>query len=143
MERIPVHLLEIFATFHPGNIGTSNPLFTFSGDIEGTTIRVPRGLAMIVFHLETDPPTIPALFQTSPVQWFGTDLNGNSTGRPVETPGMFVVQRADENSVTLLDYNVNRRDSAPDMIHWFNLVVAYDGKTYGADPTIVNEPPVG
>lgn len=140
---LPVNLFQIQVTFNPGNIGTQNPLFTFGGDITGTTITVPPGPAMIVFHLDTAPPTIPAKFQTAPVQWFGTDGNGNSTGEPAPVPGMFSVQRANENSVTLLDFNVNKNNIAQEMNHWFNLVVAYDGQTYGSDPSIVNQPPVG
>ena len=143
MEQLPVNVFHIQVTFHPENIGRSSGLFTFRGDIVGTTITVPYGPAMIVFHLDTDPPTIPAMFQTSPVQWFGTDVNGESNGLPAKTPGMFSVQRSNDHSITLLDFNVNRINSAQDKNHWFNLVVAYNGQTYGSDPTIVNDPPMG
>lgn len=135
-QQIPVNVLQIQVTFYPGNIGSPNPLFSFSGDIDGTTIPVPPGFAMIIFSLTTDqaiPPAVgQAIFQTSPVQWMSED------GTPTETPGMFTVQRAHDASVTLLDFNANMQ--GPDEPHVFNLVVAYNGQTYGADPSIVNQP---
>jgi hypothetical protein len=140
--QLPVNIYQIQVTFNPANIGNpdpeQNPLFTFQGDIVGTTITVQPGLAMIVFNLETDPPEPHATFQTSPLQWFGTDAEGNSTGTPAMTPGMFWVQLVHERAVTLVDFNVNT--TPPGMNHWFNLVVAFNGQTYGSDPSIVNQP---
>jgi hypothetical protein len=138
LER-PLTIYEIQVTFHPGNIGSPAPLFTFQGNIdpETNTITVLPGLAMIIFSLETEemmPPEFgQAIFQTSPVQWMNAQ-----DGTPTETPGMFTVQRAHGTAVTLLDFNANMQ--GPAETHVFNLVVAYKGQTYGADPSIVNQP---
>lgn len=101
---------------------------------------------MIVFHLTTaiTPESLDeAYFQTSPIQWFETDSEGRRRDRPIATPGMFWVERAADKVVRLIDFNSNNSPLASEQIHWFNIVVAYKGKTYGADPTIINQPPDG
>lgn len=140
-------LFHIGVEFHPDAIGNpSGTLFTFTWEdgqpLPNNQIPVPSGIGMIVFNLSTAPgsPT-EALFQTSPVQWFATGLDGEATPLPIPTPGMFWVERAADQVVRLIDYNSNQSSLVREQTHWFNLVVAYDGNTYGADPSIVNEPP--
>lgn len=97
---------------------------------------------MIVFNLTTAPDSEDeASFQTSPIQWFGTSTNGERLPNPIPTPGMFWVERAADQVARLIDFNSNRSHLDHESIHWFNLVVAYKGQTYGADPSIVNQPP--
>jgi hypothetical protein len=145
--EVPLNLLVIEANFLPDNIGTGESLFEFSGDITPEKlIKVPSGLAMIVFRLTTEPPIIQpilpeALFQTSPMQWLATAPDGSLGGSPKLTPDMFVFQRIGDKVVTLLDFNSNLIDEEVEKNHWFNLVVTYGGTTYGSDPVIVNEPP--
>jgi hypothetical protein len=140
----------IEVTFHPENIGTESSIFTFSGDIElpAKTIKIPQGIGMIIFNLLTAPTTAnpappPALFQTAPVEWFETTPEGIATNVPKLAPHMFVFQRIGDTTLTLLDFNSNQIDTDFDKNHPFNLVITYDGQTYGSDPVIVNEPPVG
>lgn len=152
MIPLPTNLLRVTVTFNPNNIGNpdpaANPLFTFSGDIVGTTITVPAGLGLIVLDLETVPIPIlpapaPAVFQTTPVQWFRTGADGTSTFEPSLRPGMFMFQRIGDQTVTLLDFNSNQSSEPVDKNHWFHLIVVYNKNTYGSDPSIVNDPPVG
>ena len=152
MIELPLNLLRIQVTFNPDNIGSldpeENPLFTFSGDIEGTNIPIPSGIAMIVFNLDTAPTTIlpapaPAVFQTSPIQWFETAEGGSSTNNPTLLPGMFMFQRIGDTTVTLLDFNSNQSEELVNTNHWFHIVVVYNTFTYGSDPTIINQPPGG
>ncbi|HTQ80438.1 MAG TPA: hypothetical protein VMM92_10615 [Thermoanaerobaculia bacterium] len=143
---LPLNLFRIEATFHPENIGVSGaPLLTYSGDITpDREVSVPAGIALIVFNLNTSPSSpIKALFQTSPVQWFETQLDGTNSRVPTLLPDMFMFQRIGDTTVTLLDFNSNQLNSDFDKNHWFNLVLSYDGATYGSDPMIINEPPVG
>jgi hypothetical protein len=138
--------LVIEVTFHPENIGTDSSIFTFGGDITlpEKVITVPQGIGMIIFNLQTQPATAgQAVFQTSPIEWLGTTPEGKSTGIPVLAPHMFVFQRIGDNILTLIDFNSNQFDTDFDKNHPFNLVVLYNSQTYGSDPTIVNEPPMG
>lgn len=99
---------------------------------------------MIVLNLHTDhtgTSTAKAVFQTTPIQWFKTAKDGSSTGIPAGSPGMFMSQRMGDFTITLIDFNSNQSTAPAHQNHHFDLVVAYDGKTYGADPTIINEPP--
>lgn len=147
MEMVPVNLLKIDATFHTENICSPDPaakLFTFSGDITDGVIEVPQGIGMIIFNLITSPETVePALFQTAPVQWFKTASDGSNLNEPVLLPDMFMLHRLGDKTVTLIDFNSNQSDALAEKKHWYNLVVVWKTKTYGADPSIVNLPPDG
>jgi predicted Zn-dependent protease with MMP-like domain len=55
---------------------------------------------------------------------------------------MFMFQRLGDQLVTLLDFNSNTSTDPLDMTHFFNLLVIYEGVMYGADPTIINDPPI-
>jgi hypothetical protein len=132
---------KIDVEFNPNAITNQEiPMFTFTMDGEplpDNTLTVPHGIGMIVFNLHT--PINPeqdeqALFQTYPVQW----LDPENLSRPILTPHMFHVQRIGDQTFTLLDFNSAQSPTT----HQFNLVVLYRGKTYGSDPTIVNEPPI-
>lgn len=102
------------------------------------TISIAQGIGMIIF---TMLPTLSATdglraeFPSNPVGWF------NSTN-PDQTaliwPQNFQVQWFDQNRFTLVDFNsaLVRNE------HAFNVIVAYGGQTYGADPTIINDPPI-
>ena len=157
--ELPVNMLKIDVTFYPDNIGLKGPLFGFTGDVgiividgaEYPKISVPQGIAMIVFTLSTyTAPTIKhqplssAVFQTSPVQWFETAKEGGgNSGEPALEPLMFMSQRIGDQTLTLIDFNSNQSVLEFDKNHWFNLVIAYEDRTYGSDPVIVNMPPSG
>jgi hypothetical protein len=143
-------LFQVEVTFHPEALPpSSGPLFTFilNGKVippgEIMSIPVLSGIGMIVFNLKTTPGFREASFQTSAVQWFETGPNGEMRDNPVPAPGMFWVERSTDQVVRLIDFNSNHSNEVSEKTHWFNLVVAYEGKTYGADPSIVNEPPDG
>ncbi len=98
---------------------------------------------MIVFSLGTQEGSEhEAFFQTYPIQWFKTDSEGNKTNTPLPIPGSFSFERTSDKLLKLFDFNANLSKSLIDTNHWFNLVVTYDGKTYGSDPSIVNQPPI-
>lgn len=109
---------------------------SLSTDIPPTGISVPQGISMIVLQLSTSDagPTSPqAVFQTVPIQWFDF---ANPT-LPTRQADTYLVQRVSDFQFTIVVFN-----SAPVPVsHRFNIVVAYDGKTFGADPVIINEPP--
>jgi hypothetical protein len=135
-----LNMVEVIATFNPTNIGSpTNPLST---NIEPDGLRIEPGLTMIVMKLVTspDPPSgiLPAVFQTNPIQWFDAD----NAAAPVLDPGMYLIQRIGDNQITLLDFNSNFSWVGENMNHRFNLIVNYNGATYGGDPMIINEPPV-
>lgn len=141
-------LIPVQVTFHPGAIGTSRPLFTFILDGvvippgEIMYIRVPSGIGMIVFQLDTAEGSEQAYFQTEPIQWFGTDLDGNRVNTPLPLPSSFSFDRVNDTLLKVVDFNSNLSPLPADKNHWFNLIVAYEGNTYGSDPSIVNEPPI-
>ena len=154
MAELLLNYFSIDVEFLPENIGTSDSLFEFTMDGEvlpDKRIIVFPGITMLIFTLRTRPPIVgpappPAVFQTSPIQWFETVREGPEAGlnsnAPTQTPGMFLVQRLGDTVLTLVDFNSNPFDTDFDKNHWFNLVVTFsDGKTYGSDPVIVNEPP--
>lgn len=103
------------------------------------TIPIKQGIGMIIFTLNpTLNPTdgLRAEFPSNPVGWFDST---DSSQQSLPWPQNFQVQWFNASRFTLVDFNsaLVRND------HAFNVIVAYDGQTYGADPTIVNEPPVG
>jgi hypothetical protein len=136
---VTLNMVQVTATFDPTAIGTlTNPLATNIG-AEGLVI--PPGLTMIVMTLVTSPPGDfgPAVFQTSPIQWFDAD----NAAAPVLAPHMYLIQRIGDQQITLLDFNSNLSSVGENMNHRFNLIVNYNGVTYGGDPMIINEPPSG
>jgi len=129
---LPVNLFQITVTFD-----ASTRRLSFSGeDIPNKTITIPQGIGMISFQLETinNPPGMDAGFQTVPIQWLEPD--GLT---PMPQPNSYVVQWFRPKVFTLTCFN-----SVVDLnTQLFNIVVLYDGKTYGDDPTIVTQPPDG
>ncbi len=146
-----LNIFTVDVRFHPAAINEpGQPLFTFRlGDLDippGSvmSISVPSGIAMIVFTLTTEPGgSAEAFFQTVPVQWLGTGIDGGKLGNPVAVPGMFSFDRLGENTVRLIDFNSNQSTLLKEKTHWFNLLVSYGGNTFSADPSIVNLPPGG
>lgn len=133
-------ITHIKVIFDPTPISAGGlPIFTFE---PAGPYSIPQGLTMIVFTLDTSGDgDAEALFQTTPVQWFETAEDGDATTNPALLPGMFMFQRLGDQLVTLLDFNSNPSGGSKDMNHHFNVVVTYDGETYGSDPTIINLPP--
>lgn len=107
-----------------GGIGPDNPL------------SIPQGVSTITFSLEVidgEPDGLVA-FPTFPIEWF--DAEDPET--PVAQPEWFTIQRLNSAYFVVVDFN-----SAPvRMNHPFNVLVSYQNRTYGSDPTIVNEPPI-
>jgi hypothetical protein len=138
---VTLNMVKVKATFNPTliNSTTANPLAT---DIEPEGLEIDPGLTMIVMELVTDPPPpsgiAPAVFQTNPIQWFDAD----NAAAPALDPGMYIIQRIGNHHLTLLDFNSNFSSVGENMNHRFNLIVSYNGSTYGGDPMIINEPPV-
>ena len=126
---------SVTVTFNPAGIPNPDiPILTFSN----REIVVPAGIGMITFHLETVgvSQSEGARFQTSPLQW----LDPQNPEVPILDPHMFVLQRIGDWDLTLVDYNSVLGSS---VTHLFNIVVVYQGQTYGSDPTIINEPEDG
>lgn len=131
---LPVNLFRINVTFD-----VVNKELSFSGpDIgEDRMIYVPQGIAMLSFHLVTtgnSSPSTDAAFQSVPIQWFEED--GKT---PMPQPGAYTVQWFKPNHFSVIIFN----SAIDENKHLFNVIVTYDGNTYGSDPTIVTQPPDG
>ncbi|HEV7506290.1 MAG TPA: hypothetical protein VGS07_15400 [Thermoanaerobaculia bacterium] len=122
---VPLMMSQVAVTFDASSLAISTDIPPSEG------LLIPAGITMIVLTLSTINGTSEAVFQTAPIQWFAAD----NPFAPADPPALFVIQRHGDKKVTLLDFN-----SAPDS-HRFNIVVAYEGNTYGSDPMIINEPP--
>jgi len=145
---LPVYLYSVEVTFLPQNIGTQTPLFSLAGDITtefegqvGNFIEVGQGIGIINFVLNqtADPETgfLPE-FPTNPVGWFNSTENNQV---PQLQAACFQVLWYNPYRFTILDFN---SVLAPIWeLHPFNIIVAYEGQTYGSDPVIVNMPPDG
>jgi hypothetical protein len=133
LPTAPINILTITVTFNPNAITNGGELFIFSGDMPADkNLIIPPGLSLISFTLGTIPGfPATATFPTYPLQWF------NSTGDPVPAPDWFTYHWLSERQFTLVDFN----SATERMTHPFNIVVAYQGNTYGSDPVIVNQPP--
>ena len=136
---------DVHVTFNPAGItDPAIPILSFSGSgikLPEKEIVVKPGIGMIVFDLADADGSHNARFQTSPIQWLAPPPPGMPANIPVTTPDMFMIQRIGDWNLTVLDFN---SAPPPDSItHFFNLVVVYEGKTYGSDPKIINEPPSG
>ncbi len=145
---VPVTLYTIGVTFLPQNIGTEDPLFSLAGDIDGefegqagNFIIVEQGIGIINFQLDqtADPDTgfVPQ-FPTNPVGWFNNTENNQV---PQPQAACFQVSWYNSFRFTVLDFN-SALPPNPEF-HAFNIIVAYEGQTYGSDPVIVNMPPDG
>ena len=103
-------------------------------------LRVSQGISLIVLELITlnqgDGPE--AQFPTYPIEWF-VNQEGSPYNTPVAQPGGFEVHWHNPRQCTIVDTNTALFQNS----HPFNVVVAYKNKTYGSDPTIVNEPEDG
>ena len=107
--------------------------------INGGEIEIPQGIAMINFNLVATlnaPEGLQAEFPANPIGWFTSTADTQS---PVQDPLNFQVNWFTPSHFTLIDFNSSLVRNS----HAFNVIVAYDGNTFGADPTIVNMPPDG
>lgn len=107
-------------------------------------LLIKPGIALIVLELVTlhraeGGPA--AEFPTYPIEWFDWLEDGAGT-RATSQPECFQVQRFSETRCTIVDYNTTLHWSGSSS-HPFNVAVSYNNKTYGSDPTIVNEPEDG
>lgn len=130
MQSYPVTVYQIHVTFD-----VESKQLTFTGDIRDKKINVPQGIHLIHFTLSTiskdrEPA---AAFSSYPIQWLGDD------GGPIVQPQCFMGQWCAPHECHLVDFNT----AGSYVEHKFNVVVVYEGKTYGSDPTIINEPPSG
>src|SRR5690349_428020 len=126
MQSEPVHIYQVTATFHPA---TESFTFLMEGrPLTDRTISVPQGIHIIVFTLETDPftPPVGAEFTTFPVQWI------SETGTPIHAPQCFQIQWHDTQHFAIIDYNCVSAKTP----YKFNILVSYEGKIHGSDPTI-------
>lgn len=118
---------------------------TITGPFDPGTkdLTVPQGISLIILQLTHQdlPDGAPKPeFPTYPIEWFEW-LDDGTTTRAVQQSEWFQVQRFNEIRCTIVDFNtalINEKNRHP-----FNVVVAYNNKTYGSDPTIVNEPEGG
>jgi hypothetical protein len=108
-------------------------LLEFGGDFVDKELHVLSGLGMIVLELSTKAGApSQASFPTYPIEWLSADGTVD-----VDQPIAFQVHRWGPTRLTLIDYNST---DAPHPYR-FNVVVTYEGKNYGSDPVIINEPP--
>lgn len=107
-------------------------------DMSGINIPVEQGITMLVFQAVTlhqgEGPE--AQFPTYPIEWFMPNSEGNNT--PIAQPECFDVHWYNPRQCTVVDNNTALVQNS----HPFNVVIAYNNKTYGSDPVIINEPPV-
>ncbi|HEX3529501.1 MAG TPA: hypothetical protein VH988_20775 [Thermoanaerobaculia bacterium] len=143
MPEVVVQTITINVIFDPSKITTPEGPITLDGPF--TIIQPPppapsrkqlsiaQGITMIVFKLAPAAPGDPQpQFPAYPIEWFDGD------GNTIAQPDCFDVHWYNPNQCTVLDSN-SALVANP---HVFNVVVAYNNKTYGSDPTIVNEPPM-
>lgn len=106
-------------------------------------LPIPQGISLIVLQLIPVNTVVGGpqpQFPTYPIEWFEW-LDDGITTRAMPQPEWFQVQRFNEIRCTIVDFNTALRNE--NNRHPFNVVVAYNNKTYGSDPTIVNEPEDG
>jgi hypothetical protein len=138
--------VTVTVTFNPANIGTptgpislssNSPDFTLgnpTGD-PPTQISVHPGICMIVFSLApVEGSLIQPQFPTYPFVWFNQE-----GGSSIPQPDCYDVHWYNTNQCTVVDFN-SALNTNP---HVFNILVSYNNQTYGTDPVIVNEPPMG
>lgn len=100
-------------------------------------LHLPQGISMIVFNmLPTNGGSgLQARIPVYPIQWL------DAAGIPVAAPPYAQAQWYNHRRFTLVMFNSALIDE--DNEHRFNFSVVYDGKTYGNDPIIINDPPGG
>lgn len=140
---VAVQTITITVTFDPSKIATEDGPISLDGPFtivqppfpqpRQKLLSIAQGMSLIVFRLAPIAGDIQPQFPTYPIEWFGGD------GNPISQPECFDVHWYNPNQCTVIDTN-SALVSNP---HNFNVVVAYNGRTYGSDPTIVNEPPMG
>ncbi|HSF43744.1 MAG TPA: hypothetical protein VLT87_28380 [Thermoanaerobaculia bacterium] len=111
------------------------PTIQLSGDISDGEIRMPQGINIIIFILEDLLGE--AEFPTYPIEW----LKKNDV-KDTDQPRSFLVERMDARHCMIVDFNCHPGPDQP-MSYKFNILATIGGKTYGTDPTIINEPPGG
>jgi hypothetical protein len=130
MQSVMVNMLSVGVQYNP-----ADNTFTFSGpDIVNREITVEQGISMIGFSLTTAQGSeFDALFQSDPIQWFEED-----GVTPMVQPSTYLVQWFRPKYCTITCFNADEFMN----IHNFNIVIAYNGQTFGTDPVIVNQPPM-
>jgi hypothetical protein len=100
-------------------------------------LHLPQGISMLVFNmLPTNGGSgLQARIPVYPIQWLDAASN------PTEAPPYAQAQWFNHRRFTLVMFNSSLVDE--DNQHRFNFAVVYDGKTYGNDPIIINDPPGG
>ena len=127
---------QLLVEFHPDRIPLGeDPITITSPNLIDDQLSVPQGIGMIVFTLVTIGGSSQASFPTYPIEWF--EQNGNQQ-TPISQPEGFLVQWHNPTHCTIVDFN----SAVTSHAHPFNVVAAYEGKTYGSDPTIINDPPI-
>lgn len=130
MQRAMVNIYQVGVTFD-----ASNKEIRFDGDMANREIGIPQGIHMIHFKLSTEngKDGLAASFPSYPIQWL------NEEGGTNLQPQCYLGQWFAPDQCSLVVFNAAGFETR----HVFNVVVAYDQKVYGSDPTIINEPPVG
>lgn len=136
-----LNTVQLNVEFNPANLTSPEGPVSISGPFitippnPTRLLLIPQGITLIVFNLI---PLLPGedaqpQFPTYPIEWF------NESGSTISQPDCFDVHWYNPNQCTVVDFN-SALQAQP---HTFNVVVAYKNKTYGTDPTIVNQPPIG
>jgi hypothetical protein len=73
-----------------------------------------------------------AVFPTNPIQWV-------QDGKPLVQPPIFQTQRLSDRNATIQVINTVLEEET----HDFFVIVQVGTRFFGADPTIVNQPPGG
>lgn len=129
MAQVEIHQAEVL--FNP-----LNETLKLNGFGVDHTLTLGQGIHMIVLTLKTELPDEAegpgAMFPAYPVVWVA------DAGEPIRQPDYLQVQWHDASHFTIVDFNTVSKERR----HRFNILVSYGGKTYGSDPTIINEPPI-
>jgi len=128
--------------FDTEKVGTGEDPIKIEGPFDppgSKNLPIPQGIGLIVLEVVTLPlGSVPeAQFPTYPIEWFVN--NGGEFNTPIAQPECFQVHWYNPRQCTVVDTNTALFENS----HPFNVVVAYENKTYGSDPAIVNEPPDG
>ena len=114
---------------------TAEPPITFTpGDgAPPFPVNVTGPITLFTFTMSPSAPS-GASFLSYPIQWF---TSAPPDGLPDTPPPAFMIHVINPQHFAFWDFN-----SAPSaMSHTFYILIYYDSKIYGQDPTIINQPP--
>jgi hypothetical protein len=141
--EVSMQTMTVAVTFDPGNltapegpITLDGPFFTIIPPPPSPAVRqlrIAQGITLIVFQLLPTLADPQPQFPTYPIEWFDGD------GNTIPQPECFDVHWYNPHQCTVVDTNSALVSNS----HVFNILVAYNKMTYGTDPVIVNEPPMG